>query len=179
MASYDCLSFGINTKEPPLIGLYSLHNSTDTPDTPDSLASVLSSLSATVATTLPNFPLATPTYTTPAYAFNTSVSHAAKGIVTSGLATSTYQPIIGLQSMFNATALPALTPSPTLVTLVVTNSAGFIVTSTSTFTDPEVTLGVPPGWNAGSVLRTSFFAVAVPGLVMWMLVWDTDIFSFV
>ncbi|RDB25730.1 Aspartic protease [Hypsizygus marmoreus] len=174
---YSIYSYGINRKEPPLIGLYPLHNGTQPPETPDYVASVLSSLSATVATTLPNFLLPTPTYTTPAYAFNTSISHATKGIVTSGLATSTYRPILGNQNIFNATALPAITPSPTLATFLLTNSAGLVVTSVSTFTPPEVTLGVPPGWNgAPSSLHATFMAVILPALlVSWTLIYSTDI----
>ncbi|KAF8071741.1 aspartic peptidase A1 [Lyophyllum atratum] len=175
---YSIYSYGINRKESPLIGLYPLYNTTDIPDTPDSIASILSSLSATVPTTLPNFLIPTPTFTTPPYAFNTSVSHAPKGIVSSDLATSTYSPIIGPQSMFNASALPLITPSPTLMTFIVTNSAGFIVTSTSTLAEPSVTLGVPPGWNAGSSLRTTTLAAVLPGLITsWTLVYLADILS--
>lgn len=169
---YSIYSYGINTKESPLIGLYPLHNSTGTQDSPDSVSSILSSLSATVATTLPNFLLPTPTFTTPPYAFNTSVSHAPKGIVSSGLATSTYMPIL------SASALPAITPTATLVTFIVTNSAGFLVTSTSTVAAPSVTLGVPPGWNAGSSLRTAPLAGVFTsvGVVTWTLVYLRDTF---
>ncbi|KAG5647388.1 hypothetical protein DXG03_000458 [Asterophora parasitica] len=172
-------SYGINTKESPLIGLYPLRNNTDAPESPGAVASLLSSLSATVATTLPNYLLPTPTYTTPPYAFNTSVSHAPEGIVSSGLATSTYSPILG-ESRFNATALPAISPSPSVITLIVTNSAGFLVTSTSTFAEPSPTLGVPPGWSAASSLRATSLAAALPALVISsILVYLIDIISFV
>ncbi|KAF5371826.1 hypothetical protein D9615_009576 [Tricholomella constricta] len=176
---YSIYSYGINAKESPLIGLYPIRNTTGAPETPDSVASLLSSLSATIATTLPNFLLPTPSYSTPPYAFNTSVSRAPQGIVSSGLATSTYSPILGLQSKFNATALPAITPSPTVMTFILTNSAGFLVTSTSTLGEPSVTLGVPPGWSAASSLRTSSLAAVLPGLIIsWALIYLADILSF-
>ncbi|GLB40214.1 putative acid protease [Lyophyllum shimeji] len=169
---YSIYSYGINRKESPLIGLYPLHNTTNIPETADSVSSLLSSLSATVTTTLPNFLLPTPTFTTPPYGFNTSVSHAPKGIVSSGLATSTYSPILGPQGTFNASALPAITPSPTLATFIVTNDAGLLVTSTSTFSEASVTLGVPPGWSAGSSLHTTTLTTVLPGLIFsWALIY--------
>src|ERR1700733_14094728 len=68
------ISYGINTKEPPLIGLYALSAANATIETPEAVSAFLSSESATLATTLPNFILSTPTYTTPLYTFNTSVT---------------------------------------------------------------------------------------------------------
>ncbi|KAH0585392.1 hypothetical protein H2248_008632 [Termitomyces sp. 'cryptogamus'] len=168
---YSIFSYGINSKEPPLIGLYPLHNTTDSQETPDSLSSVFSSLSATIATTLPNFLLPTPTYTTPPYAFNTSVSHLPNGIATSGLATSTYRPIIGTRSSVNVTVLPGITPTPSLVTFIITNSVGSVVTTTSTVAEPSVKLGVPPGWNAGILSHTtSLMAVFLGSIMSWLFI---------
>jgi hypothetical protein len=158
-----------------MIGLYPLRNATDVPETPSAVSSILSSLSATVATTLPNFPLSTPSYTTPAYAFNTSVPAQAGKIVSSGLATSTYSPIVQ-HSVFNVSALPTVSPSPTVFTFMLTDASGLIHTSTSTRSVPSVVLGVPPGWSAGSALQTSYFTTAVLGIIIWTLIYVTDIF---
>ncbi|KAF8227298.1 acid protease [Tricholoma matsutake] len=173
---YSVYSFGINGKEAPMIGLYPLRNATDVPEIPSAVSSTLSSLSATVATTLPNFPLSTPSYTTPAYAFNTSVPAQVGEVVSSGLATSTYSPIMQ-HSVFNLSALPTVSPSPTVFTLLLTDSSGVIHTSTSTHPAPSIMLGVPPGWSAGHVPRTSFFASAVPVVLFWTFLYMTDIFT--
>ncbi|KAG5651347.1 hypothetical protein H0H81_009010 [Sphagnurus paluster] len=175
------MCYGINTKETPLIGLYPLQNTTGLAETPGSVASILSSLSATVATTLPNSLVPTPTFSTPPYAFNTSASRAPDGIVSSGLATSTYNPILDAPNGFNATALPGITPSPTVATFIVTNSGGFIVTSTSLFTEPTMELGVPPGWNSGSSMRTTRLFTFLPGFVVscMLLIPLADVLSFV
>ncbi|KAG6900686.1 hypothetical protein C0993_004996 [Termitomyces sp. T159_Od127] len=141
-------------------------------ETPDSLSLVFSSLSATIATTLPNYLLPTPTYKTPPYAFNTSVGHLPQGIATSGLATSTYHPILDIHSSVNATVLPEITPAPSLVTFIVTNTAGSVVTTTSTVVEPSVTLGVPPGWNAGTPFRTTSLTVTLLGSVLpWIFIY--------
>jgi hypothetical protein len=159
-----------------MIGLYPLRNVTAMPDTADSVASLLSSISATVATTLPNFLVPTPTFTTPPYAFNTSITAPVDGIVSSGLATSTYKPILA-QNAFNASAIPTISPLPTLVTLVVTDGSGLTVTSTSIQSMAAVTLGVPPGWNAALTLHTSFFTMTIPVLIASWIFYYTDIFS--
>ncbi|KAM6504503.1 aspartic peptidase A1 [Amanita muscaria] len=167
---YTIFSFGINTKEAPMIGLYALSNGTNTTETPEEIASFLSTESATIATTLPNYVIPNPTYTTPPYALNSSITAPVGGIVTSGLATSTYSPILG-QSIFNVTALPTISPSPTLMTLTTTDSGGQLTTSISTHAMPVVTLGVPPGWNGGHALHAPrFFMTAMPCLVfLWTL----------
>ncbi|KAG6909869.1 hypothetical protein DXG01_014905 [Tephrocybe rancida] len=170
--------YGINTKEPPLLGLYPLYNAPGVSDTADSVASVFSSLSATIATTLPNYLLPTPTFTTPLYAFNTSVSHLSNGIATAGLATSTYRPILGAHK--NVTALPKITPSPTLVTFIITGSGGLLITSTSTLAEPSVTLGVPPGWNAGVSIHTvSLTTILLATFASWIFIYLASIFSVV
>lgn len=159
---YTVFSFGINTKESPMIGLYSLNNGANSTETPAVVASFLSSESATIATTLPNFVMPSPTYTTPPYGFNSSIPAPVGGIVPSGLATSTYSPILGL-SVFNVTALPTISPLPTLMTLIITNSYGQLTTSISTDAMAAVTLGVPPGWNGCGTLRApGFFAIIMP-----------------
>jgi hypothetical protein len=153
--------------------LYSLRNITAPPETPEQVQSILSSLSATVTTTLPNFLVPTPTFTIPAYIFNTSVSRLNSGIARTGLATSTYEPILSLAAKASA-ILPGVTPSPTLATFIMTDSAGMVVTSTSRYAQP--TLGVPPGWNAGSVTQTSFVFAIIPGLaIAWLLTFLTDL----
>ncbi|KAF8632240.1 hypothetical protein AX15_001990 [Amanita polypyramis BW_CC] len=173
---YTVFSFGINTKEPPMIGLYSPNNGTNATETSADISSFMSSESATIATTLPNFVLLNPTYTTPPYALNSSVPAVVGGIVATGLATSTYSPIVG-QSIFNVTALPIISPSPTLMTLIITNSYGQLSTSISTYATPSVKLGVPPGWNGSGALRApGLFASAVPCYIfMWTLVYILDL----
>ena len=126
-----------------MIGLYP-RNNVSAPVQPFAVVeSFFSSASATIATTLPNYLLSTPTYTTPAYAFNTSVPAVYGETVQSELATSTYSPIIGTLAI-NATALPQVSGA---YTLLVTETNGAIVTSTYQISQPSVTLGVPPGWN--------------------------------
>ncbi|OCH95384.1 acid protease [Obba rivulosa] len=165
---YSIFSLGIDAKEPPMIGLYPLNNASAPIESPEAVASFFSSASATVATTLPNFVLSTPSFTTPPYAFNTSVTAPPGLIVSSGLATSTYSPVLNTRHL-DATALPTLSPSPTLFTLIQTNSAGQIVTSVSTALAPSVTLGQPPGWTSGAarvhigahVIASSIVAVSL------------------
>lgn len=158
---YSIWSYGIDYQEPPMIGLYP-YNNASAPVQPFSVVeSSLSSESATVATTLPNFVLSTPTYTTPPYAFNTSVPAVYGEIVQSELATSTYSPLIGTLAV-NATALPQVTGA---YTLFVTNSNGAVVTSTYHISQPLVTLGVPPGWNSAASRSISGVGLAIPILI--------------
>ncbi|KAF8183918.1 aspartic peptidase A1 [Pholiota molesta] len=87
--------------------------------------SFISANSQTVATTLPNFLLPTPSFTTPPYTFNTSVSTTLGGIVSSDLANSTYSALFGQKTtLSNISALPMITPPPSIVTLVVTDAVG-------------------------------------------------------
>ncbi|KAI0359850.1 acid protease [Trametes cingulata] len=146
---YSIYSFGINTKEPPMVGLYPLSNASTPTEPAASISAFLASASATVATTLPNFLVPTPSFTTPPYTFNTSVSAPPGEIVRSGLATSTYSALLGAKHM-NATALPTITPSPTVVTFILTDMSGHTVTSVSTASQPSITLGVPAGWKASA-----------------------------
>ncbi|KAI0367775.1 acid protease [Pilatotrama ljubarskyi] len=147
---YSIYSFGIDTKEPPMIGFYPLINSTASPESAASVSAFLASYSATVATTLPNFVLPTPSsFSTPAYTFNTSVPATRGEIVRTGLATSTYSALLGAKHM-NATALPTITPSPTVVTFILTDTSGHTVTSVSTASTASITLGVPAGWKASA-----------------------------
>ena len=151
-----------------MIGLYSFGNGTDSRETPDIVASFFSSASATVTTTLPNYVIPNPTYSTPPYTFNSSIPAPVGGIVVSGLATSTYSPIIG-QSVFNVTALPTISPSPLLTTLTMTNSYGQLTTSVSTHALPAATLGIPVGWSGSSTFRVpGFLAMVVPCVIfLW------------
>ncbi|KAI0734297.1 acid protease [Fomitopsis betulina] len=145
---YSIFSYGIDTKEAPLIGLYPLRNSTAAVQSPSVVSSVFSAASATVETSLPNYLVPTPTYTTPAYIFNTSVTAPPGLLVSSGLGASTYSPVLGT-GYLNISAIPAVVPSPTLLTFLITESGG-VSTSVSTASQPSITLGVPPGWTSGA-----------------------------
>lgn len=156
-----------------MIGLYPLRNATAPVEPLQDVLSYFSAASATIDTTLPNFLLPTPTPTVPPYAFNTSVPASVGEIVPSGLATSTYVAAIGNHHV-NATAIPTLTPSPTLVTFIIT-SDGQVVTSVSTAPQPSITLGTPPGWTSGGVhtvafipLGTALLSVLVPIIVLFL-----------
>src|SRR5882762_6408497 len=159
------ISYGINMKEPPMIGLYPLSSPNATVETPEVVSAFLSSESATFATTLSNFLLSTPAYTPSSYIFITSVSAPPSGIVSSGLATSTYKALLGSDPP-NDTAIPTVGGLPTLATLVLTDSSGLIHTTTSTVAQPSVTLGQPPGWNAATSMRitlsTTLFSCIIP-----------------
>lgn len=146
MANSDPSSFGINTKESPMVGLFPLANASAPIEPSASVSAFLASYSATVGTTLPNFLIPTPSPTAPPYTFNTSVSATRGQIVKTGLATSTYVALLASKHQ-NATALPAITPSPTVATLVITDTSGHTLTSVSTAATPSITLGVPEGWT--------------------------------
>jgi len=135
---YTVFSYGINQKEPPFIGIYPLQPPSATPLPPASLSAFFSSLSLTVPTTLPNYVVPTPNLTTSSYIFNTSVPTAV--IALSGLATSTYSPLIenvvgGVTSPLVVTALPVVTPERYAATALTTSS---------------VVLGRPPGYNSAN-----------------------------
>jgi len=146
---YSVFSYGIDSKEAPRIGFYALNNATEFIEA-TAIAAFLSSASATVATTLPNSLLSTPTFAIPSYGFNTSVKAPTGGIISSALATSTYSAIFGQKLDVNVTSLPAITPVPTVTTIVLTNAEGVVTTSTSSM--PTITLGTPPGWNAAILI---------------------------
>ncbi|KDQ59263.1 hypothetical protein JAAARDRAFT_657647 [Jaapia argillacea MUCL 33604] len=164
---YTVFSYGINTKEPPMIGLYPLNNASALPETPAFISSFLSSASATIATALPNFVLATPTYTTPPYAFNTSIPASLGEIVSSDLALSTYSPL--LERTANATGIPTVSPSPTRATLILTDPQGDVFTSISTASIPSVTLGVPPGWTSAGIMMDvpPLLSIALSCIAIW------------
>ena len=148
-------SYGINTKEPPKIGLYSLDNLAVTSNITSSPVQSQSSTSftpqTTIQTLLPNSLVSTPTFATPPYAFNTSIPASIGGIVQSGLATSTYRAILThahATTGFHGSAIPIISPSPS-ITIITTDG----VTTTSTLSPSAVHFGVPPGWS--SARRTS------------------------
>ncbi|KAH9068324.1 acid protease [Lactarius deliciosus] len=150
---YTVFSYGIAKKEPPFIGLYSLQPPSAVPLSQAALSALFSSLSLTVATTLPNFVVSTPTLTTPSYIFNTSVPTSV--VAVSDLATSTYSPLIekvvnGVIETPNVTALPGVTPAPTLATLIITDSSGEVHTTVATLTTSSVVLGRPAGYNSAN-----------------------------
>ncbi|KAJ3999464.1 aspartic peptidase domain-containing protein [Lentinula boryana] len=177
---YTIFSYGIDALEPPMIGLYSLGNAT-TPESTSFVNSFLASASETVVTTLPNSLLLTPTATTPAYSLNTSVPAATGAIVQTALATSTYSPIFGAvttvpdPAALNLSAIPLITPSPTVATYTVTDSAGIISTSVSHFSVPSIVLGAPPGWSSAGfticapMLPSILLSVAIPSLLSLLL----------
>ncbi|KAI0787656.1 acid protease [Fomes fomentarius] len=142
---YSIFNFGINSKEPPLIGFYPLSNATNLTETPESVSAFLASVSATVPTTLPNHLVSTPTLSTPTYTFNDSVTATPGTTVKSGLATSTYSALLASRHR-NISAILTLTPSPTVATLILTDTSGHTHTSVSTASQRSITLGVPEGW---------------------------------
>ena len=149
---YSIFSMGIDRKEPPMIGFYPLRNVSAPVESPSDVSAFFSSISHTISTTLPNFPISTPSFTTPPYLFNASVTAPAGQIVSSGLATSTYSPALGTHHL-NASAIPTVTPSPTLQTFILTDASGHLSTSVSVA--PSVTLGTPPGWTNGACRKIS------------------------
>jgi len=179
---YTIFSFGIDGKEPPLIGLYQLNNASNLTETSDEVNSYLSINSATVATTLPNFVLPTPTYTTPRYTFNTSVPASIGGIVSSGLANSTYTALFGTQTTLAnvSSAFSTIDNTRQVITLFVTNSGGVVATSVSTVPSASVTLGVPPGWSsAGRSIRLLVDVDVLPLVVVGFVhfLWTFSHFS--
>ncbi|EIN09682.1 acid protease [Punctularia strigosozonata HHB-11173 SS5] len=176
---YSIFSYGIDGKEPPMVGLFPLYNASAPVQSVAEVSAFLSSASATVATTLPNFLVSTPTLSTPAYTFNTSVRASVGEIVTSDLATSTYSAVLVTATAADgkgASSIPTIEISPSLQTFVVTDTAGH--TSTSTSVAPSITLGVIPGRGAISaasrphviVLSSlSIFVLIAVTLLAWIL----------
>ncbi|KIJ62783.1 hypothetical protein HYDPIDRAFT_113882 [Hydnomerulius pinastri MD-312] len=154
---YSVWSYGIDYKQPPMVGLYPRSNQSTLVESPSAVSSFFSAASATVATTLPNYIMSTPTFTTPPYAFNTSVPANFGEIVDSELATSTYKPVIGTPGV-EATALPKVSDA---YTLVVTDAMGDVVTSTYHISQPSVVLGLPPGWSGAQTLRMPYLGLGL------------------
>jgi hypothetical protein len=147
------ISYGIDEKEPPLIGLYPLRKGLAVPLTPASLSALFSSLSLTVPTNLPNYVVPTPSLTTSSYIFNTSVP--TTFLAATDLANSSYSPLIeqvvgGVTQKLAVTALPEVTPTPTLKTLILTDASGSVHTTVSPLPVSTVILGRPPGYISGS-----------------------------
>lgn len=170
-------SFGINEKEPPVIGLYPLRNDTNFTDgtqTASDIESYLSAFSATIPTTLPNYLLPTPTFATPSYAFNASVTATQGGIMSTGLANTTYSPIFGEKTALgNVSALPTISPPPSVITLTV-SEFGRLSTTTETMLTPSVMLGLPSSSVIlradGSVLLSlicTFFIIFLGSIFAW------------
>ena len=147
------------------MGLYSLHNATTLQQDPAFVNSFISSNSETIITTLPNSLLSPPTYTTPPYALNTSVTVQPGEIVLSELGTSTYSPMIGTVATPKPTAVPLVTLTPTVVTLIVTNN-GSVSTTVSTAPGDQATLGIPYGWTSGSPGRYTTPSLVTTGLLL-------------
>ncbi|THH09160.1 hypothetical protein EW145_g2211 [Phellinidium pouzarii] len=141
---YSIFSYGIDGKEPPMIGFYPLSNVTTFSENSSYISAFFSSASATVTTTLPNVLLPTPSASTASYLFNTSIPASAGAVVSSALGASTYSALLTATSV-NASALPTITLSPALVTLLVTGASGMVITTTSAAPSSSIALGVPPG----------------------------------
>ncbi|KAH7106625.1 aspartic peptidase domain-containing protein [Auriculariales sp. MPI-PUGE-AT-0066] len=139
---YTVFSYGVDTREPPLIGFYLLPNSTSS--TSASMSDNVEGTTSTypsIATTLPNSLLSEPTPTTPPYVFNTSATIPTPG-GRSGFGTSTYSPVL---RPLNATAIPtAVLPASTFIT---TDPAGHSITTTSRLPVETIILGRPDGMN--------------------------------
>ncbi|KAI0747287.1 acid protease [Irpex lacteus] len=163
---YSIYSFGIDRKEPPMIGLYALRNATAPAQSSDVVQAYFSSASATITTNLPNVLLPTPSsFSVPPYTFNASITAPQGKIMASGLATSTYSPVLATSGHPNQTAILTVTPSPTVFTFVVTTN-GELVTSISSA--PAPSLGQPPGWTSGasrSFAGTSMSLTVLAGLL--------------
>lgn len=142
-------SFGINDKEPPMIGLYPLSNTSALSENADEVSSFFSSLSVTIATTLPNSLLSTPSVTTADYIFNTSVPASVGLVPHTALGTSTYEAILTASSI-DESAIPLITPAPSVVTFLVTDASGVVLTSTEHVSTSSVALGVYPGESSST-----------------------------
>lgn len=155
---YSIFSLGINGKEPPFIGFYPLRANA-TQNLTEQIDPPLSHL-PTVQTTLPNSLLPTPTFTPSSYIFNSSVTAAIGGILSSNLATSTYSPILEAQAT-NVSAIPSIFPTPGYVTLIGTAANGLVFTSLSPVPEASVTLGIPPGWESSALYHSPPFAPCI------------------
>ncbi|KAF9450359.1 acid protease [Macrolepiota fuliginosa MF-IS2] len=177
---YSIFSYGIDTKESPKIGLYPLSNTNIITNTiaasasaqaPPAVVTSAFTPQTTIPTTLPNLLIPTPTFTTPPYTFNTSVPASVGGIVSSGLATSTYHAILAQATTgFNASAIPTISPAPSVVTFTMSDGK----TTVSTYSLLAATLGVPPGRTSTGVslskdVGRSFGVVVVQFFVFWAL----------
>jgi len=159
------LSYGIDTAEAPFVGFYPLNNGTILQQDPTLVSSFFSANTATIATTLPNSLLSPPSYTTPPYALNTSVTVEPGQIALSELGTSIYSPMIGTGATPQPTVVPLVTLSPNVVTLIVTNNGG-ISTTVSTAPDNQATLGIPYGWTSGSAGRYTVQPIITTALLL-------------
>lgn len=130
-----------------MIGFYPLSNVTTIAQNATEISSFFSSARATVATNLPNSLLPTPSASTPPYIFNTSVPATIGAIMTTALGDDNYSAILTGNAV-NTSALPIITPPPTLVTLILTDQSGALTTSLEHVTTSSVALGVPPGQSS-------------------------------
>jgi len=147
------------------MGFYALNNGTTLQQDPTFVSSFFSANTATIATTLPNSLLSPPSYTTPPYALNTSVPVEPGEIVQSELGTSTYSPMIGTRATPRPTAVPFVTLSPNVVTLILTSNGG-VSTTVSTAQDNAETLGIPYGWSSGSAGRYAAPSMVTTALLL-------------
>lgn len=162
---YSIFSFGINDKETPMIGFYPISNASTLTEDSGKVSSFFSSASVTIDTTLPNSLLSTPSVTTTGYIFNTSVPASIGLLAHTALGTNTYDAIL-TASNINESAIPLITPAPSVVTLLVTDGSGDVLTSTEHVSTSSVALGVPPGESSSTVLSPSIlFAFLALGLL--------------
>lgn len=152
-----------------MIGLYPLRNATEPPQSSDVIDAYFSTASATITTTLPNVLLPTPSsLSIPPYTFNASITAPQGKVVASGLATSTYSPVLVTSGHPNRTAILTVSPSPTVFTFVVTTN-GELVTSISSAATPS--LGQPPGWTSGATRPVAGTPMAVTLIAGLLTAW--------
>ncbi|CEL55480.1 Aspartic protease OS=Phaffia rhodozyma GN=pr1 PE=1 SV=1 [Rhizoctonia solani AG-1 IB] len=168
---YSIFSYGIDTKEPPKIGLYSVSPDVVV-DTEETISQSLSVESATFATTLPNYVLPTPTYTTPPYLFSptpspilSSSNTTPRPSETSTTSTSTFEYSVptlgelapsGLGASTYSALLTRTTPLPSAhaPVVVVTDSNGSATTQPLPM--QSVVLGGPEKSSASRVRTFDF-----------------------
>ncbi|EJD49793.1 acid protease, partial [Auricularia subglabra TFB-10046 SS5] len=172
---YTVFSFGIDTREPPLLGLFSLADAaarqaalgtTSTSTTATSTASVArmsdneepttsSGAFPLITTTLPNSLLDEPTLTTSPYLFATTDPLPTPG-GSSGFGTSTYAPAL---RPLNATGIPGVAlPVSTITT---TNTQGETFTTTVPIPLPSLILGRPGAASPRHDAPKSLFALVL------------------
>lgn len=151
-----------------MIGFYPLTNTSTISENATFLSSFFSSHSATIATALPNSLLPTPSASTTAYLFNTSIPASIGDLESSELGASTYSPLLGATPTINVNAIPLITPAPTVVTLSVTDPMGSVSTTVEAIATSSIQLGLG---NAASRLSLSS---SVPTIVS---IWAVMMFS--
>ena len=149
-----------------MIGFAPMRNNSAPAVSPDAVSSFLASESLVIQSTLPNVLLPTPTYSTPPYLFNASMTVPTR-LASSGIGASTYSRLITKATI---TYLPTITPSPTLMVFTTTNESGLTVITTSSATMASVALGVPRASSASIIVHPQFITTfSGLFLLFWVL----------